>query len=339
MPRKPGPLALTRTDVSALIIELLERAGEAGMTKQELLAEIGSDRTSLQTIQRALDELREGDAQLTCSGADRRWRLLAPFAMPLEAPSPEDVLAVHMAKAHIDQLGDPILSEHMTKIVEVVDERVRERTPGSSLPARKTMTSSLTLSTILDPAIFREVVGACRRKPLRIQHVSPWRSPTEHVEWQTIEPWGLHMFDGAVYLRAWSHNRHEPRTFRLADVEQVALLDEAAEHDITRQPIPADIFGDDNPAYGIDHDRPDIAVIRMRGGVARWAARVRWHHEQNDLWIGTGKELLERRFAYRSCRELARRLAMVIDGIVSIEPPELREEVLGLWRRCPMLAG
>jgi hypothetical protein len=42
--------------------------------------------------------------------------------------------------------------------------------------------------------------------------------------------------------------------------------------------------------------------------------------------------VLERRLAYRSCRELARRIVSVIDGVVGVEPAELRDEVGRLLR-------
>ena len=78
-------------------------------------------------------------------------------------------------------------------------------------------------------------------------------------------------------------------------------------------------------------------MIRFRGGLARWIARIVWHPLQKDLWLEPD-ELLERTIPYRSCRELARRLASVIDVIESIEPRELCEEVFGLFARSKAMA-
>jgi len=61
--------------------------------------------------------------------------------------------------------------------------------------------------------------------------------------------------------------------------------------------------------------------------VARWIANMVWDPGQEDKWIEPG-ELLERRVPYHSCRELARRLLSIVDGLESIEPAELREEVV-----------
>lgn len=152
----------------------------------------------------------------------------------------------------------------------------------------------------------------------------------EAAAWQEIEPWELRVHDGAVYLRAWARGPAEARTFRLAHIEAV----EDAEG--SRRPPPSDVWGDESPAFGIDRDRPGTAVIRLRGAVARWVARIVWHPDEKDIWIEPG-ELLERTVAYRSCREMARRLASVLDGVESIAPVQLRDEVVRLVARAAEL--
>ena len=61
--------------------------------------------------------------------------------------------------------------------------------------------------------------------------------------------------------------------------------------------------------------------------MARWIGNMVWDAGQEDRWIEPG-ELLERKVPYHSCRELARRLLSIVDGLESIEPAELREEVV-----------
>ena len=89
---------------------------------------------------------------------------------------------------------------------------------------------------------------------------------------------------------------------------------------------PLDRFHFD-PGFGIDSDRPGVATLRVRGGVARWIANLVWDPGQEDRWIEPA-ELLERKVPYHSCREFARRLLQIVDGLESIEPAELREEVV-----------
>ncbi len=146
---------------------------------------------------------------------------------------------------------------------------------------------------------------------------------TEH----TVEPWQVWIHNGIIYLRGYSRTRNDTRTFGLASVESVEVLENAS----PKQPIPSDVWESRDPRYGVDNDRPGEATLRFRGHGARIMATARWHPAQRDTWVTQG-ELLERRLPYNSCRELARRIASVVDGVDSVGPHELRAEVLKLLR-------
>ena len=88
---RTGRRGLSRDEVKIAVKRALDRVGANGATKAELVATIGAGKTSLQTVQRALVELRDADAQIECFGRERRWRLVEPFGMPLEAPDREDL--------------------------------------------------------------------------------------------------------------------------------------------------------------------------------------------------------------------------------------------------------
>jgi predicted DNA-binding transcriptional regulator YafY len=335
MPRPKDPRPIPRPQVRILVLRHLERAGATGMTKLELLTAIGPTRTSLPTIQRAINELRSDyDAQITSFGKIRRWRLEAPLAIPLEAPEDDDQLAVLLAQVTLEPLGATSLLDRLTKVAEGLDDRARRGNARSKLPPRRSMSSNVTLGTDVDLAILRRMITACRGEALQMQHASPWPTPRAEVPWQEIEPWALRLYDGALYLRAWVTARRGARTFRLADIQDVRDSERAASS--PRHARPIDVWEEEDRAFGIDHDRPDVAVIRFRGGVARWVKCIKWHKSQRDRWIEP-RELLERTIRYRSCRELARRLASLLDGIESIEPVELEDEVIALVSRAAKL--
>lgn len=319
--------SIPRDKLLILVKDLLEAAGTDGRSKAELLTAIGPKRTSAASIQRVLYELRdEHDAPLRYDGRTRRWYLDAPLHLPLDAPDREDVVAVLIALAILEPIVDAELLERITKIVEDLDTRVRARAPDLELPSRKAFTSTFTLGTRVDPKILRALLVACRRKALRIRYASPWRSKTERKKWRTIEPWALCVHAGAVYLRAWDASQKEPRTFRLAHIDG---LEDLAEQPASRHTPPSNLWGNQNPAFGIDNDRPGKAVIRMRGGIARWHATTIWHPSQSDVEIEPD-EVLERTVEFRSCREFARYLMSMLDGIESIEPRYLCDEVKAL---------
>jgi predicted DNA-binding transcriptional regulator YafY len=326
---------MPRAQVRVAVARMLAAAGEHGLTKAELVEQLGgSTKTSPQTVQRVLVELRRSEdyeAAIECFGKQRRWRLLAPLRLPLEAPDREDLLAVLIAQAILEPLADDELRARLEALVEQLDDRVRTREPEAhrkELPQKISVSGALTLGTRIDAALLRVLVTACRRKVLRIDYASPWKPVADARASYEIEPWAVRVHDGAVYLRAWRRDVSAPRTFRVTQIEEVVEL---AETPCGRVPVVSEIWADEHPAFGIDHDRPGTAVVRLRGAIARWVARVVWNAAQQDRWIDAG-ELLERTVPYRSCRELARRLASVIDGVESIEPAQLREEVVGLVR-------
>lgn len=207
----------------------------------------------------------------------------------------------------------------------------RSRAP-SELPPRKALTSIATLGTRIDEVTFPPVVAACRRKSLRILYASPWQPSSTPAAWHVVEPWSLRIHDGAWYLRAWEERSRRAKTFRSADIQAVEDVEDASTA-ASRRPPPADPWAEENRAFGIDRDRPDVAVIQFHGGIARWLAPVVWHRAEQDVWLEPG-ELLQRTIPYRSCRELARRLISFFDDIESIEPATLRDEVAALGRRA-----
>jgi predicted DNA-binding transcriptional regulator YafY len=218
--RKPGPLS--RSQIVLLVKDLLERAADKGMTKAELVAAIGANRTSPQTVQRALVELRERyDGEIRYSGRDQRWRLAAPIAMPLDAPDRVDLAIVLFALAILEPLFGPALAARIRALVEQVDERVRRYTKPGALPTHKAMTSIFTLGSPVDPEILQRLHNACRKKTVRIHYASPWKPARTRKQWLEVEPWALRLQDGAIYLRAWARGRGAPRTFRGADIEAI----------------------------------------------------------------------------------------------------------------------
>ncbi len=324
--RSPG---LGREALMIEVLRVLEAAGDRGATKTEIVAAIRN--TVAVSVQRALDDLRKvHGAKIEPMGKQKRWKLLEPFSMPLVAPDREDLVAVLVAQAILEPIADAELRHRLGRLVEDLDERVRTREPDhqhGTLPARSSVSATLTLGTPVDPRVLRVLLATCKRRVLRIEYDAPWKPFGEGRRSYEIEPLAVRVHDGAAYLRAWRRDVGQPRTFRVAHIEDVKVLDGAE----PRHPIPRgpEVWGDQEPAFGIDHDRGGTAVVRLRGPVARWVARTVWHPDQKDAWLVEG-EVLERRLAYRSCRELARRLASVLDGVEAIEPEELRAEVEAL---------
>lgn len=317
----------TSTDASRLVedtgraILRLLRSEPEGISKGDLAKRCG---VSEVTAQRSLNWLRDvADAPITYAKAARLWVLRdRAFALPLTDPTADDLSAVVFAAAVLTPLGDDELNRRLGRIMEEMDARVRERGDGAPSVSQGGVVASVTAATVHDPRVITVLSSALGRRVLKIRYTSPWAG-TERVH--EIEPWQLRLHDGAMYLRAYSRTTSSPRNFRVAQIESATVLDGVP----PTEPVPPreHIWGAGDPALGIDEDRPDVAIVRIRGGVARWVSRLTWHPEQEDHWIEP-HEVLERRVPYRSCREFARRLLFLGEGLESVEPAALREQIV-----------
>jgi len=330
--------SLVVQNAAANVLRFL-RAHAEGATKEVLCSRPfppGSE-MSMQTIQRALKWLRdEKDAPIIFDRSDNHWKLTEPsFTLPFLDPGQSDLEAVLFASALLEPLVDKSLFDRLRRLVEDMDLKIREghrtRTKGQPIKLRPgSLTATVSMGKPADLTMVTKILHAIGSRPLKIRYKSPWSDPDTAAREHEIEPWQLRIHDGSLYLRAFSITRGAPRSFRVAQIESVRQLPPRAARALV--PRRDHVWGDDDPAFGVDSDRPGQATVILRGPVARWAAMEQWHPAQVDTWR-TANERLERTVPFRSCRELARRLASLGDGLESVSPPALRDEVLTLAKR------
>ena len=298
-----------------------------GARKEDFARHCGVDGKPISgpTVQRALDWLRDQcDAPVEYDAKSNRWSLSQEgFTLPLFDPAPEDLAAVVFATSVIAPLADSSLNDRLRRLVEDMDARVRERSDASDADFRaNALTATVTTAATIDPATLRVLVRAVGKRAVQLRYASPWsNSETQH----DFEPWQVRVHDGNFYVRGHSRTSARALTLRVSQILSIRFLDAEGE----LQPIPRGhgLWGDGDPAFGIDEDRPGVAKIRVRGATARWIGAERWHEAQKDTWLEP-RELLERTVPYRSCREFARRLLSLGDGLEGISPPELHAEVV-----------
>ena len=316
-----GPSELVKETARVLLRHLRDHPG--GATKEELakVAEV-----SHPSIQRALTWLRDHcDSPVEFDRAAGRWVLRDPhFTLPLTDPDAQDLAAVLFAEALLAPLADEEITSRLRRLAEQMDAEIRDRGGTPSEGARPgTLVATLTTGSRTDPTILSTLFGAVGKQVVQIRYASPWSS-SAGSRLHDVEPWQLRLHDGNMYMRAYSRTHGEARSFRVAQIEDAELIEGLTPREPL--PLPDKIWGDHDPAFGIDEDRPDTAVLHIRAPVARWVAHNVWDPGQRDTWLEDG-ELLERRVAYRSCRELARRLLSLGDSLVKVEPEALREAV------------
>lgn len=297
------------------------RENPDGATKETLAARAG---VAGVTVQRALKYMREEwDAPLEFVHASKVWKLLDDkFTLPLTDPDPEDLAAVVFASALLQPVADPELNARLKRLVEQMDQAVEETQRAATKVRPKSVTATMTTGTKVDSRLVSKLLQAVGSGVVRIEYDSPWSGTRKTHD---VEPWQLRIHDGVMYMRAFSRTTGDARVFRVAQIVHARVLPGQT----PREPLPSktSLWGSSDPGFGIDTDRPGVATLRVRGGVARWIANLVWDPGQEDRWIEPN-ELLERKVPYHSCRELARRLLQIVDGLEAIEPAELREEVV-----------
>lgn len=321
MTREAKPDSSRTVQETARFILRYLRENADGATKETLSSKAG---VAGVTVQRALKYMREEwDAPLEFVHASKVWKLLDDkFTLPLTDPDPEDLAAVVFASALLQPVADAELNARVKRLVEQMDAAVEETQKSAAKVRPKSVTATMTTGTRVDSRLVSKLLQAVGSGVVRIEYDSPWSGTRKTHD---IEPWQLRLHDGVMYMRAFSRTTGDARSFRVAQIVHARVLPGQTPREVV--PSKNNLWGSSDPGFGIDSDRPGVATLRVRGGVARWIANLVWDPGQEDRWIEPG-ELLERKVPYHSCREFARRLLQIADGLESIEPPELREEVV-----------
>lgn len=319
-----GSRGLPKTEVKARVLRLLANAPD-GLTKAQLTAAVGE--TSKPTVQRCLSDLKQ-DGVVEIDRSTHVWTLLDPdYRLSLHAPEADDLQAVLIAEAMLGALMDDELRMRLRSLAERLDERMRLRHEAPPTALRTPVDVSFTSATRVRPEVLHGLLRAVRQRVVQVCSSSPWSPETRKL--RLIEPWALRLHDSSWYVRAFDRKHSEPRTFRLAHVHRVSRSPEFGD---PLEPVPPaeQIWAGGDPAFGIDHDRPATARVVLRNPIARWLSHVVWHPAQEDDWLDA--DTLVRTVPYASCREFARTLRAYADGVVSVEPPELRVEMLAPFR-------
>jgi predicted DNA-binding transcriptional regulator YafY len=280
-------------------------------------------RVSTPTVNRALQWVRDVGALIEYSATTKTWRLADPnFTLPLLDPAVDDLQAVLTAAGLLQAIQQEKAAKRAFALFNELAAELGAKKKIRADSLRVTQSSGI----IKDPNAMLLLLRSVRRYVVEITYLSPWSKKRESSTHE-LEPWQVWLAEGVLYVQGYSVSPKEPRTFSLAGIEAVKIIE-------GRKPSvvpPSNVSEELDLRYGVDLDRPSNAVLVFRGPIARFVATRRWFPKYDDRWIKPD-ELLERRFAYRSCRELARRLVSLADGLESIDPPELKDELVTILR-------
>ncbi len=136
-----------------------------------------------------------------------------------------------------------------------------------------------------------------------------------------VSPLKIVHYDEKWYLDAWCHKREGFRSFMLARIVGVTVLDSSSID--TDDQARHEHFAS---SYGIFAGRAKrTAKLKFSGATAREAAGFEWHPDQRGEWRGRSYEL---HIPYSDDRELVRTLLGFGEGVEVLAPASLKKRVL-----------
>ena len=228
---------------------------------------------NVRTAYRDLDFLRdEWRVPVEYDPHEASYVLTGPMTeLPHVGLSHGEVLAVYFAEKVVRQYrGTPFeedLDSAFRKILELLPEQVKVS------PSSLGDYLSLDLGALYAPdaAIFRDVLGALRRKNtalIRYRSLSAGRTTDRRVR-----PFHVFNVGGDWYVAAWDERRKEVRDFALHRIRRITLTTE-------RYEIPADFDFRKYMAGALAIEKggkPVQVAIRFAARQARWIRERRWH--------------------------------------------------------------
>jgi predicted DNA-binding transcriptional regulator YafY len=284
-----------------------------------------SDEAFSRMFERDKQELRDlGIPIQTVGGSGDGYRILpGELELPPMSFTPAEAAALAMA----GRLWDTTLladagSAALRKIRDAADPGELEggATAADPLDPGAPTVSVLQARVRTSEPSFAPLYAAVRaRRAVRFDYR---KSPGMAVESRSLEPWGLVSYRGAWYVVGRDSDREAQRTFRLSRI--VGTVEAVGAAGAVRVPEGIDLQAS---LGGADDDPGDrSALLRIRPGAAAGLRRG------GEVLSTTGSPagFDEVRIPLESFWDVARRIAATGPDIVVVDPPDLRDAVIGL---------
>jgi len=292
------------------------------VTLEAFLTELEVSRA---TFKRDMEYLRERlHAPIVWDRSERGYRLdgghaLGPvYELPGLWFSASELYALLTAHKLLADIEPGVLALHLAPL----QNRLLTLLAATGHPAEELNQRVRLLSMskrTLEPRHFAEVARALlERKRLE---VVAWSRGRDAVNSRIISPQRLVHYRDNWYLDAWCHWRNGLRSFAVDALQQVQVLDVAA------QEVPTDTLdAHHTSAYGIFSGAVIAwAVLLFSAESARWVKSESWHPDQTSESLPDGR--LRLRVPYSDVREMLMDILRHGQQVVVEEPPELRERV------------
>ena len=249
---------------------------EIGRGSYPNCARLGRDyEVSSKTIQRDLDYMRyQLDAPIEYSAQHRGYYYTeANYKLPAISIKESDLFAIYLSEKLLSQYEGTPLYDSLCSVYRKIEESLPEKTTIDFSKDQARFTVFPPSSTFIRPGIWEKVAQAIRQSHrLRVSY----RPPGNTLSSRDIDPYHGVRYEGDWYVIAYCHARHAIRTFSLARIERVEILNES--FDI---PDSFDFHRLSGSHFGVHWSEEEIEVkIHFDESVAGYIEERQWHPSQ-----------------------------------------------------------
>lgn len=287
---------------------------------------------SSRTIQRDLDYMRyQLNAPIEYSPLRRGYYYTeANYTLPAISIRESDLFAIYLAEKLLAQYEGTPIYDNLLSVFSKIEDSLPQRTTIDLGKDQVRFTVFPPSETVIRPGIWEKVAEAIRLSGrLRILY----RPPGQSAALRDIDPYHGVRFEGDWYVVAYCHLRNGIRTFSLARMECVEVLDERFsvpdDFDFTR------LTGSH---FGVHwSDREYRVKVRFSRKAAGYIRERCWHPSQRIEEHGDGSITLS--LTVNHLLELKSWILSWGGEAQAMEPPELAADLERTIREMAVLYG
>ena len=317
-------------DIVRLAVRLQGALG--GLTLDDIQADFSVSRRTAERLRDAVESVFGPLEILTRDDGKRHWRLRSRALQRLVSVSSEELAELASAAAALERTS---FSEQAARLQDL-SAKLRAALRPESLERLESDLEALVLAEGLAmrpgprPQLDRGVL-ALLREAIVIRRVVEFRyfaRTTGRRSRQRVEPYGL-LYGNRAFVIARSDWSDEPRLWRLANVSEARLTDEAFDRDPT-----FDLERYARRSFGTFQEKPVEVTLRFDTGAARDASAFVFHPEQ---FVEEGADgSLTVRFTAGGIDEMCWHLFTWGESVTVVKPARLRRR---LAEMCASLAA
>ena len=263
-------------DIVRLAVRL--QAANGGLTLEDIQADLSVSRRTAERMRDAVDEVFGQLERVDTGDAKHHWRLRSDVLRRLVTISPDELAELDSAASALERAG---LEERVETLRDLA-AKLRAMLRTGSLERIASELEALVQAEglamragpkpRLDPGVLstlREAITTCRVVDFRY-----FARTTGQRSRQRVRPLGL-LYGNRAFLVASSDWSEEPRLWRLANVSELRISDEAFERDLE-----FDLEEYAKRSFGTFQEEPIQVVLRFDAGAARDASTFVFHPDQ-----------------------------------------------------------